>query len=410
MRVLHLVKTGDSAPWAAHQAVELARRGVEIHVAMPSPGRTAPFWREAMAVVHPVRSDMPVRRPWLLPRAIQAVRELVREVRPDLIHSHFVGPTLTLRLALGKDHPTPRIFQVAGPLHLEHPFYRAVELATAGPRDSWIGTSRCIVEHYRRAGVPEDRLFLSYAGLRLGAAVPRRGALRSALGISPDALVVGNCSYMYSPKYYLGQTVGLKCHEDVIDALHDVLRADRRVVGLLAGGPGSPGGDWYLEKLRRRAARVAGDRIKMPGFLDGDLYHGVWSEFDCVVHVPLSENCGGVVEPLLHSVPTIGSRVGGIPEVVFEGRTGSLVAPREPRALARTIERTLSRLEDVRRMARTGASFVRTVFDVTRTAAEVFAIYDCVLGRGPRPIAFDGAAHLAEIEASGTNRAAEEAL
>ena len=45
------------------------------------------------------------------------------------------------RLALGDAGPQ-RIFQVAGPLHLEHPLFRAGEAACAGRRDWWVASSR----------------------------------------------------------------------------------------------------------------------------------------------------------------------------------------------------------------------------------------------------------------------------
>ena len=66
----------------------------------------------------------------------------MREINPDLIHSHFVTTTLMLRLALGRRHKIPRIFQVPGPLHLEHWHTRTLEIASAGKKDFWIGSSQ----------------------------------------------------------------------------------------------------------------------------------------------------------------------------------------------------------------------------------------------------------------------------
>ena len=60
----------------------------------------------------------------------------------------------------------------------------------------------------------------------------------------------------------------------------------------------------------------------MPGKFNADEVAQSWPDYDCAVHVPLSENCGGVVEPLLAGVPTIAGNVGGLPEVVHHHRTG----------------------------------------------------------------------------------------
>lgn len=132
MRVLHVVKTSDGADWAAAQAAELVRLGVEIHVALPhAQGRTVQKWVDGGAIIHIVPTDLPIRSPWLLPATTRRLRDLVSAVRPDMIHSHFFGSTVLLRLALGAGDRTPRIFQVPGPLHLEHRLWRAVDLSTA---------------------------------------------------------------------------------------------------------------------------------------------------------------------------------------------------------------------------------------------------------------------------------------
>ena len=100
------------------------------------------LYQEAGIQVHEDLFDVPVAEPWLFPSRARRLHALVDELQPDLIHSHFVGTTLTMRFGLGRHHPTPRVFQVPGPLHLESPFFRRTEIASAGPRDFWIGSCR----------------------------------------------------------------------------------------------------------------------------------------------------------------------------------------------------------------------------------------------------------------------------
>jgi glycosyltransferase involved in cell wall biosynthesis len=394
MRALHVVKTTEGAPWAARQARVLRELGVEVHVALPRPaGKAVAAWEEAGAAIHVVDLNLPVRAPHRIRGVLEAARGLVAAVRPDVIHSHFVTTTCTLRLALGRNHGIPRVYQVAGPLHLEHWPSRLFEISLAGPADHWVGSSRRILELYRRARVPEERLSLSYYGWFDERDVPpqRSGALRAVVGASAADVLVGNVNFMYPPKRLLGQTVGLKCHEDVIDALGEVTRARPDVLGVFVGGAW---GDalWYEEKLRRRARERAGERIRFAGTFHYEQSRRLWADFDLGVHVPLSENCGGVPEPLFAGVPVIASEVGGLPEVVLDGRTGYLVPPRQPKVLARKILAVLSDLQGARALAERGQRLVRSMFDARRTGREVLEIYEYLLRRrAERPRPFDAA-------------------
>lgn len=380
MRVLHLVKTSDGARWAALQAQVLAQLGIEVHVALPSPnGEAVAMWRQAGAVIHIVACSLPVRSPWLFADRAQSLRNLVSIVNPDLIHSHFVTTTMMARLALGANHPVPRLFQVPGPLHLEHSLYRRAEIGTASPNDRWIASSENIRQLYCKSGITSDRIYLSYYGFRTDGVAPSVDLkLRRRFGIPDSAKVVGNVNYMYPPKYHLAQTTGIKRHEDVIDALGLVAQSRDDVFGLLVGGQWG-GKTSYENRLHARAERVAKDRIKFAGRVSPQDALALWGEFDCAVHVPVSENCGGVVEPLAHGVPTIASRVGGLPEVVVNGITGWLVPAKRPDVLAELIMQCIDDPTEARRRAERGRQLVLAMFDVQRTAAEVAQIYQHVL-------------------------------
>ena len=399
IRVLHVVKTSDGAHWAANQAAVLVRQGIEVHVALPRPeGRTMKQWRETGATLHIADLSLPVRKPAAYATAVRTVKRLVDEVQPDLIHSHFVTTTLMLRLALGKRHRVPRIFQVAGPLHLEHWHSRHADLGTAGPNDSWIASSRCIQERYGRAGFQQERLFLSYPGWRVETfSDQRRFHLHGRLHFSPEARLVGNINLMYPPKYFLGQRVGLKCHEDVIDALATVCANNRDVRGVLIGDSFGRA-EWYERSLRARARKMAGDRIVLPGIFGPADVAASWPDFDCAIHVPLSENCGGVLEPLLAGVPVIASAVGGIPEVVMDGVTGKLVPARSPKALARAVTEVLADPEPHRRQAAKGRRLVKHMFDVERTGREIAEIYQHILHGSTRPSDFDSVTYTERLE------------
>ena len=150
--------------------------------------------------------------------------------------------------------------------------------------------------------------------------------------------------------------------------------------------------------MRKRAKGLAGDRILFTGSLPFDKGMESWRAFDLGIHVPLSENCGGVVEPLFHGVPVVASHVGGLPEVVIEGKTGWLVPPRKPDRLANAIRNALENYELSKRMALAGKALVRQMFDVNRTASEVYGIYGHILDSSrPPPAPYNSETFLRQL-------------
>jgi glycosyltransferase involved in cell wall biosynthesis len=377
--VLHLVKTVHGATWALRQIRELSLARVEVTVALPSAHEgLATRYRDCGARIIEADLDFTARHPWRLARAVRRCREIVAEVRPAVIHSHFVSTTLVARLALRRCHHIPRVFQVPGPLHLEHAAFRRLDLATSGASDSWIGSCRWTCNAYRRLGVPSERVFLSYYGTdvdTLGRG--ERGEFRQQLQLPRDVPLVGLVAHMYAPKRFLGRTRGVKGHEDFIDAFRIVQRKHPDAFAVVVGGPWN-GATTYEQSLRKRARAACGDRIVFTGHRTD--IPGVYADLDIAVHPSLSENCGGAVESLAAGVPTIATAVGGLPDVVISGETGWLVPPRSHRDLAGAVLEALANPNEARRRANSGRDLVRRLFDVRRTGAEIAAIYGRILG------------------------------
>jgi glycosyltransferase involved in cell wall biosynthesis len=381
VKVLHLVKTVDGASWALRQVRELVRCGVDVVVALPSAtAGLAPRYAAAGAEVLAADLDFSPNQPWRLVAAMRRCRALVRSVRPDVIHSHFVSTTLTARLALGRRHPVPRLFQVPGPLHLERAAFRHLELGSAGSADYWIASCRWTQAEYLRRGVRAERVFLSYYGTDLEPfRRARPGALRSWWGPSFRAPLIGMVAYMYAPRRLLRQQRGLKGHEDFIEALRRIGGMRPAARGVIVGGPWV-GADAYEQSLRALARSRCGGGITFTGVrLD---VPAIYADLDVAVHPSLSENCGGAVESLAAACPTVATSVGGLPDVVIHGETGWLVPPADPGRLAAAIVEVLDNPAEARRRARNGQELVGRLFAVERTAREVADIYERVLGAG----------------------------
>jgi glycosyltransferase involved in cell wall biosynthesis len=374
MKILHIVKTATGATWVYHQVRVLRSLGFEIVAALPSATTgLAPKYQEAGATVIPISLDVPTKHPWQIPAVLKSCRTLVQNVRPDIIHTHHVGTTLVVRAALGKSSPIPRIFQVPGPLHLEHSFFAHLDTSLAGSQDHWIAGCRWTQRKYHQLGIPSQRVFLSYPGTDLNLfTCTRRNNLRSELRLAPDTPLVGVVCYMYAPKRFLGQTTGLKGHEDFIAAFSMAKKKLPNLHGVIIGGAwnGATKYEKHLRELGRRQCNgyltFLGTRSDVPA---------LYPDLDLAVVPSHSENLGGAVEPLLSGVPVIATKVGGLPDLVQEGVSGRLVPPRNPQAIADAMAAALQNRAETQRFAVAGHKMTRDLFDVERTAREVAQIY-----------------------------------
>jgi len=91
-----------------------------------------------------------------------------------------------------------------------------------------------------------------------------------------------------------------------------------------------------------------------------------------------------VLEAMCAALPVVATRVGGIPEVVEDARTGLLVPPRDPPALKAAIESLLRDRARARAMGDAGRERVLDRFSVGAMARRYEALYDEVRGLGPR--------------------------
>jgi glycosyltransferase involved in cell wall biosynthesis len=86
-----------------------------------------------------------------------------------------------------------------------------------------------------------------------------------------------------------------------------------------------------------------------------------------------------LLEAMSHGVPVIGSRVGGIPDIIVDGETGLLVAPGDPTALAAALQRLAEDRGLAARLGAAGRAHVRTHFSWESIVAAWEACYAAAL-------------------------------
>ena len=86
------------------------------------------------------------------------------------------------------------------------------------------------------------------------------------------------------------------------------------------------------------------------------------------------------LEAMAAGRPVVGSRVGGIPEMVVDGETGVLVPPQDPPALAAALEPLIGSPDLRERLGRAARERAERAFSLAAHASRLQSLYDSVLG------------------------------
>ncbi|MBI3492708.1 MAG: glycosyltransferase family 4 protein [Acidobacteria bacterium] len=171
---------------------------------------------------------------------------------------------------------------------------------------------------------------------------------------------------------YVGTLVWHKGVHVLLDAIRSLPAAGYEVK--IFGDP-----DVFPEYTAELRARAAGLPVTFMGAFDRGRVADVYAQIDVLVVPSLwLENSPLVIhEAYMAGVPVVGARIGGIPDLIDEGRTGLLYDPASPTDLAAALRGLLEDPERVRAFARTAPS----IKSIAHDAQEWEAVYADALRR-----------------------------
>jgi glycosyltransferase involved in cell wall biosynthesis len=340
-------------------SVGLAALGHEVHIAAPRGGDVYAASHQARIETHDIPLVGPLNPPIDI-AAVAALRRLIAAGDFDLVHAHGFKAGLVGRLAARFGGRVPFVItahnhvlerdETSGAAKARH---RAAERALAGYVTAYIAVSESIrrelLEGY---GLVPERVVTIHNGIDAEPfLVPHdHGAVRSRLGLPPDGPLVGLAARFSSQK-------GLR---HLIAALPELRRSRPDVVAVVAGtGP--------LEGALREQAVALGvsGSVCWPGHIDD--VPSFLSALDVYVSPAETEALGmGLIEASAAALPIVATRVGGVSEVVVDGVTGLLVAPRDPSALVAGVLELLGDPERARALATAARERAISEFGVER--------------------------------------------
>ena len=376
MRVLQVVDSlapGGTETSMAVLAPSLVAGGVELHVApLLERDGVGPRLVGAGAVLHAPPSRLGRRA------AVQHLREVIRLVRPDVVHTALFEADVAGRVA-GRREGVPVVSSIVsemyGSEHRAEPGVRRTRLLAARAID--VSTARLVTRFHSvsasAADVMARRLFVDRdivdviprgrdaAGL--GRDPARRAGVRTELGLDDDALVC----------LAVGREVAAKAHDVLLRALPSVLTAHPSVVVVIAGGAGEASAPTTaLVDTLGLGARVVrlGHRDDVPALLSAaDLF---------VLPSRREGMSGAMVEALGCGVPVVCSDLPGLREIDSGAGAATFVTPGRPDDLARCIVEVLGDVGRRRSMSEAGLRRFDHAFRIDAVAARHVDQYERV--------------------------------
>jgi len=363
LRVLQLYPKSDYFTGAAVQLLGLSRglhaRGHHVVVATRSGGA----WAEKCAAAGlpyyavPMRSELDIK-------SVAPLVRILKRHRIQIVHAQK-GRARTLAMMASLFTKIPVLVLNRG---VSFPLDGFNRLGYTTKRvTAIVAVSESIKRGLISRGVPADKIAVIYSGTdteRFHPGVDRL-RVRRELGLGPE--------------HYLVTQVGLrsqKGNDDTLDAMK-IVAAKAPQARLLFVGANEAKAAIFREKA---AARGLSDRMLILLYRD-DIPEILAASDVCVdaSYAGLGLT-GSLREALAVETPVIGTEIEGNPELIEDGETGYLFAPRDIDALARSILRMVEDPEHARAMARAGRKRVEVEFSMMAKIDRTEALYRRLLG------------------------------
>jgi glycosyltransferase involved in cell wall biosynthesis len=304
-------------------------------------------------------------------RAIIALRRILRRYQPEILHLHFTGfigpyPWLAKLCSVKQVVFTDHSSKPEGYVTRRAPFWkRRLARLVNRPMTRVFTVSeygyRCVAG---RDLFPTKRLEMVYNSADLSRASNRqqRTDFRSRHAIPEDRTLVAQVSWIIPEK-----------------GIGDLLAAARLAVSknpkvhFVFVGEGA-----HRERYTRQAVEMGlEDNVTWTGQIEDPIGEGVFTAADIVCQVSRWEEVFGYViaEAMSFGKPMVATRVGGIPELVEDGKTGYVVERGDAGAIAESILTLAADRQLRERMGSAGLAIANARFDLKRNVERVVRSY-----------------------------------
>jgi glycosyltransferase involved in cell wall biosynthesis len=301
--------------------------------------------------------------------AVGRLYRLIRAERPQIVHTHMAKAGLAGRLAA----------RLAGVPIVLHTYHGHVFHSYFSPRKTavFLNIERflarltdCIIavgdkqrdELIGYGVAPAGKIVSIPLGLEIETmldAERERGRLRAELGLNGVHRLVG----------IVARLVPIKAHDVFLQAAAEIRRCVPNVRFVIVGD-----GERRAELEARAGELGLGGEAMFLGWRKD--MRAVYADLDVVVLSSLNEGSPvAIIEAMAAGRPVVSTDVGGVGEVVEDGRSGLLVPSRDAAALARAVTKVLSNPAAAERLGSAARAAVYPKYSSGRLVGDLERLY-----------------------------------
>jgi glycosyltransferase involved in cell wall biosynthesis len=316
---------------------------------------------ELVRPVHPLKDFIALRK----------LEKILREQKPDLVHTHSGKAGILGRLAAKRAGVPLIIHHIHGPSFgnfqgaLANFVFTAAEKHAGKVTDHFFCSADAMTRNYLAVGIgkPEQytRIFSGF-DVPAFATATNAPALRAQLGFAPDDFVIGKIS----------RFVPRKGHADLFTTFKKLLADCPRARLLLVGdGPLRP----QMEAEARRLGLA--DKIVFTGLVPPDEVPRYVGIMDCLAHLSSFPEAlsRALPQALAAGKPVVAYDFDGADEVCMDSQTGFLIRTGDTDTAAKRLLQLANDAALRQKLGRAGTAFVKENFSVEKMVADQYNLY-----------------------------------
>lgn len=299
------------------------------------------------------------------PLAFWRVYKRVKQDDYDIVHGLDMYSPLALAATFFAHRRGVPTILTSGSVHTTqgawNAIYRLMQIVLRRT-DKLIAKSKSSEEFFVRLGVPKKRIFVVPNGINISKFDPATAGveMRNELRIDQEPLVVTAIRLLKKkgPRYLVA------AFPKVLETVPDTKLA-------IAGkGP-------EAVNLRAQIRKLGiGDSVLMLGELPHEQTLKLMAAADAFVLPSLIESCpNALLEAMAVGVPVVGTRVGGVPEIIENEENGLMVPEANPNSLADAVVRVLEDNQLAKKLKANGVKTVHEKFTWESVAKQTLMVY-----------------------------------